>query len=436
MFGKALIAAGAALATASPALAAPDGSHAMTRINAVPARAGWFVCDAVSGPYALFAGKADAKGNSLITLLDRRTGRFDTQSYRVGRADPGAGQIYWSLSQKGREVGHVHGVNPGMIDDDGATIAPIVEVKLGAHDLQCRWLAHMRFIGLDSRRSVVVTQGPEGLVYQSFDFRKRGPVTHPDGVQVSNKPTLRIAGGSEMTGSLSGFRFVNQGYVYFIERPKHGEPAAVLVNHKGRQIGVDRLVGFTYAPPAGDPAVKLGRRDVWSGRGLDRCRQGNSATAVDDCLVATMRRTGATPAAIAFTRGMIAKDDPGYVSGWRQAGPVGIATVTFPFRANTNEGTMLVPSAGAPIMVDEYKLSAADKARPDYRAVMKRHPDAWPVAPAEVSAPKVAPGKPFVILARTRLSTCHACASVGAITVAWRFDAQGRLIGKGLVRVQ
>ena len=133
---------------AVPALASsPDGS--ITRINAVPARDGWFLCDAVDGPYALFAGKPDAKGSAVITLLDRRTGKFDTQSYLVGRPDPGAGQIHWPLGRGGVAVGEVHGVNPGMIEDDGATTSPIVEVRLDDRALSCRWLAHTRFIGLE-----------------------------------------------------------------------------------------------------------------------------------------------------------------------------------------------------------------------------------------------------------------------------------------------
>jgi hypothetical protein len=67
---------------------------------------------------------------------------------------------------------------------------------------------------------------------------------------------------------------------------------------------------------------------------------------------------------------------------------------------------------------------------------MKAHPGAWPVAPADISAAKTAPGAPVTLRARTRLATCHACAAVGAITVAYRFDAAGRFLSSGVERVE
>lgn len=422
---------------AGPVLASsPDDSA--TRINAAPARDGWFLCDAVDGPYALLAGKPDAKGAAVVTLLDRRTGRFDTQSYLVGRPDPGAGQIHWRLGRSGVAVGEVHGVNPGMIEDDGATTPPIVDVRLDTRTLSCRWLAHTRFIGLDSRRSVVVTETPQGLVYQSFDFAKRGPVVRPDGVQQSNRPTLRLLGGSEIVGTRRGFRFANADYVYFIQLPRSGEPASLVVTRDGRLVESEPLVGFTYAPPLGRAPEKLsaalGPDAVWSGAGLDVCRARGDARAVADCLVDQMRKGGASAASITFTQKQIAANDPGYVSAWKQAGPVGIATVTYPFRANTNEGTVLVPTAGDPIAVDAYELTAADKARADYRAAQAEHPDAFPVPPGAVSTAK-GPNGGVRILVTTQTAVCHACASAGTIIVGYDFDAAGHFLGAGLIAV-
>lgn len=420
------------LAAASPA-AAPAGTPdaAATRINATPARDGWFVCDAVSGNYAALVGRPDAGGASLITLLDRRTGSFDTQSYQVGPGDPGAGQIFWSLSQKGQEVGNVHGVNPGMVD--GATLPPILQLTVGKQALECRWLSNMRFIGFDSRRSFVVTEGPDGLVYQSFDFRRRGALTRPDGAQVSNVPTLRIEGGSDEDGA---FRFQNGGYDYVIAR-NGTAPGTVTVSQAGKPVQVERLVGYSWAPSPGraHSAVTLGPDAVWNGEGLNACRAKTDAAAVDACLLDAMKQGGASPAAIAFTRTTIAGNGGGYVSGWRQAGPVGIAEVTFPFRANTNIASMLVPTSGPTIMVDDYQPTTADKARPDWLAARKRHPKAFPIAPGEVSAPKTPAGEQITIRARTPTADCHACKPTGAITVVYRFDRTGKLLSQAVERV-
>jgi hypothetical protein len=416
--------------------ATPDDS--LTRINAAPVRDGWFVCDAVSGPYALFAGKVDEKGSSVVTLLDRRTGMFDTQTYQVGAPDPGAGQIHWALLRAGKPVGDVHGVNPGMIEDDGATTPTILDVKLDEKQLSCRWLAHTRFLGVDSRRSVVVTETPQGLVYQTFDFAKRGAAASPGGVQLSNKPTMRLLGGSEIVGGRGGFRFANGGYVYFVQRPRGAEAAALLVTFDGRLVVSEKLVGFTYAPPLGRAPEKvsaaLGPDAVWSGEGVDACRA-KGEDGAGECLIDLMRKAGASAGSLAFSQRLIDDDDdPGYVSAWKQAGPVGVATVTYPFRANTNSGTVLVPTAGDPIPVDTYELTAEDKARADYRAAMADHPDAVPVPPGVLSVTR-APNGGIRILVTTPTAVCHACAPAGSVVVGYDFDTGGHFLGASVVAI-
>lgn len=432
---------GLLLAGASSSAAEPDAS--ITRINAVPARDGWFVCDNVSGTTALFAGMpGGGKENgaaSVITLLDRRTGRFDTQTYQVGPGDPGAGQVHWSLSQRGKTVGFVHGVNPGMLGDGHAATTPtIMGVQIGATAIDCRWLAHTRFIGIDSRRSVAVVETPQGLVYQSFDFAKRGPVMRLDGGEQTSRPTLRIAGGSEIVGTRGGFRFANDGYVYVVQRPKANEPATVVVTKGGRVIHSETLVGFTYAPPTGAAPAKmsaaLGPEAVWSGAGLDTCRVRTGAQTVDDCLVGQMRKGGASAGSIAFTQRLIAADSPGYVSGWKQAGPVGIATVAYPFRANTNQGSWLVPASGDPIDVDAYQLTAGDKGRADYKAMIVDHPDAFPVPPGSIALDKTPAGN-LRVLVTTPTAVCHACAPAASIVVGYDFDAAGHFLFAGVVAV-
>lgn len=413
------------LAAAIPADAATPGD-AVTRIAARPARDGWFVCDALEGQTAAFMGQPDVQKHAVLTLLDRRSGRFTNRVLTIGEEDHGAGQVYWALLDNGREVGAVHGVNPGMIDDGGATIAPIMGLKLDKAELECRWLSHMRFIGLDARRGAVVTDEGGRLVYQSFDFARRGAIVNPDGVQRTTPPTLRIAGGS-MTPN--GFRFENGGYVYTIDTRGGRGPATLVVTKDGRQVGIDRLVGFSYAPrvPGSDT---LGPAAAWDGAGVEACRSAEQK--IGPCLLDRMRATGATPASLAFTEKLVARGDVGYISGWRQAGPVGIATVTYPFRANTNESYTLVPAIGDTIMLEGWEPGAADRTRPDWQGFVRAHPDASAWAPGDVSAPKVAAGAPVTIRWTMPMQTCHACAAVGDVTVGYRFDGDGRLLGSGI----
>jgi hypothetical protein len=333
--------------------------HAETasRIVAPPARDGWFVCDAVEGLLVAFVGVPDAQRQSLVTLLDRRTGRMDTQAYTVGRADPGAGNIFWSLSRSGREVGSIHGINPRMVDGS-QRLAPMRQVTIAGTTLDCRWVADMAFLGADARRSVMVTKGVDGLVYDSFDFAKRGARVEKAGAQSSNVPTLRIVGGR---ATADGYRFANGGYSYVIARNGAG-PATLTVSKGGAVVQTERLVGYEQSTGA-QAAARLGPDAVWNGEGLDGCRRNETQAALRQCVSDRMRAAGVSAAGIAFAaRGGV---DLGYVSGWRQAGPVGIAAVTYPFRANTNAGTALIPSEGDPILVDAYALTPADKARAD-----------------------------------------------------------------------
>jgi len=147
-----------------------------------------------------------------------------------------------------------------------------------------------------------------------------------------------------------------------------------------------------------------------------------------------MRKNGASAASVAFTQKLIAADNPGYVSGWRQAGRVGIATITYPFRANTNAGTWLVPVAGDPIDADAYQLTAGDKLRADYKAAMADSPDAFPVPPGTIAFDKTPAGN-LRVLVTTPTATCHACAPGASIVIGYDFDAAGHFLVAGVVAV-
>ena len=80
---------------------------------------------------------------------------------------------------------------------------------------------------------------------------------------------------------------------------------------------------------------------------------------------------------------LIKANKPGFISAWRPLGKAALATVTYPFRANTNEGTLLIGSDGAAIDVDEGSVREEDRATPAWRAFAAAHPDAMPFAPAD-----------------------------------------------------
>ncbi len=409
-----LIAALALPLSAAPALAGGPRS-ATDRM----ARASWFACDGVDGPLAASFAPRDPQGTSIVTLHDRDTHGVTASRVTVGSADPGAGQVYYPLSRGGKAVGTIHMVNPGMV---GNPVLPAVtSVDLDGHHLECRFMPDMRFLGIGEQRSVMVRGEGAALRYESFDYRTRGPATHPDGVHRSNAPSLSIPDGA---ATATGYRFTNARVAYSVDRRQ------VVARLGDRTIANDGFFAWEAAPIRATTAI--GADAVWpAGRSFTGCRGDLSNAALHDCLIGAMKAGGATPAALAFTERLASRRDFGFMTGWRQAGAVGIATITYPWRANSNEAQAIVPATGDPIFVDEYRMTAADKARGDWRRFVAAHPQAFPVTPATVA--NGATGD--TIIARYRLATCRACAALGEMTVVWRFAGDGRLIGARVERI-
>jgi hypothetical protein len=177
-------------------------------------------------------------------------------------------------------------------------------------------------------------------------------------------------------------------------------------------------------------------RAVWQERSLSACRSEQSTTAPDVCLLRTMQRSGARPQAIAAARMLIKANKAGFISAWRPLGKAALATVTYPFRANTNEGTLLIGSDGAAIDVDEDSVREEDRATPAWRAFAAAHPDSVPFAPAEFVGSTATSDGGQSVLFSTPLITCHACAEDGALLVAYTIDKAGIVRERKLLTIK
>lgn len=186
-------------------------------------------------------------------------------------------------------------------------------------------------------------------------------------------------------------------------------------------------------------ALETGRIDaraVWQERSLSACRSGQSPTAPDVCLLRTMQRSGAHPQAIAAARMLVKADKAGFISAWRPLGKAALASVTYPFRANTNEGSLLIGSDGAAIDVDEGSVREEDRATPAWRAFAAAHPDAVPFAPADFVGSTATGDGGQRLLFSTPLKSCHACAEDGALLVAYTLDQAGIVRERQLLTIK
>lgn len=163
-----------------------------------------------------------------------------------------------------------------------------------------------------------------------------------------------------------------------------------------------------------------------------------AGTAFRDCFVRGMEKAGASPPAVAFTRrlgGAILRD-------FRRIGPVDVAYVYYPFRANQNQGALLVNGAPALIDVDDQQLLAKNELEkhPAYTALAKRSNEVtlWPGERSGTGYPTVERlpdgGVQFLVGYRLR-DVCHACAILGEAQFAFIFDRAGQFLGTKLVRV-
>ena len=172
---------------------------------------------------------------------------------------------------------------------------------------------------------------------------------------------------------------------------------------------------------------------VWSGD-LNSCRQGQAA-ATRECLIKAMQAGGASADAVTAAEQLSSGGELAYVTAWHGQQGVGVATVNYPFRANTNEGTRLIDASGKRIDVDNVQLDDTLRADPGVQAMLKADPQAMPFAPAQAAGTTPLDGGGVRLLYRTPLRECHACADVGNVQIGYDFDARRNFTGQQLVPV-
>lgn len=178
----------------------------------------------------------------------------------------------------------------------------------------------------------------------------------------------------------------------------------------------------------GGPAIA--RDAVWQGN-ISGCDQQNEIPPAT-CLVDIVKLSGGTPSAQTAVRYLAATYEPGYVSGWQQQGPVGIASITWPFRANTHSGKLLIPSSGRSIDVDRPPVDVAGN--PVWKTFLSVHPDSLLFPPAEMlQAQKTGKGQRLVFA--MPIKRCHACETQAFLSIGYDFDADGRAAGSEILSI-
>jgi len=168
----------------------------------------------------------------------------------------------------------------------------------------------------------------------------------------------------------------------------------------------------------------------------------SSASGGGECFINQMAKAGASKAAVTFTRELYRQNhgDFGIMTGFQRQRPVAFAWITYPLRANTNYGLLLVN--GQPRMVNVEDLKLLDRKTMEqstqFQDVKNQFPkaDVWPgdrdgkIWPNSQAGPSG--GIQFVV-GYPLLNGCHACERVSDVIFTWNFDAAGKFLGTSFV---
>ncbi len=168
------------------------------------------------------------------------------------------------------------------------------------------------------------------------------------------------------------------------------------------------------------------------------CDKAPNPQAFIQCFVAQMSKAGASPGAVAFTQSLLQQSggDFGILTGFHAVGPVDVAFVTYPLRANTNNGILFVNGTPKIVNAEDPKLldQADMQQSPQFQNTLAQFPKAslWPGDRDGTTWPNANTnsegGKSFT-LGYPLLNGCHACEKVGTAEFNWKFGPTGNFLG-------
>jgi hypothetical protein len=190
------------------------------------------------------------------------------------------------------------------------------------------------------------------------------------------------------------------------------------------------------------PPTKFGASAAWQippqfmNRAHAVCDQ--ILTSIPECMIGQMAQAGAPADALSFTRELYKEShgEFGIMTGFQDEGPVAFAWVTYPLRANTNYGLLLLNGQPRIVNVEDLKLLDVKtmKNSSQFRNLKGQFPDVevWPgdrdgkIWPNSQAGPKG--GIQFTV-DYPLINGCHACARAGSALFNWNFDAKGKFLG-------
>jgi hypothetical protein len=189
---------------------------------------------------------------------------------------------------------------------------------------------------------------------------------------------------------------------------------------------------------------KIGAAAIWqmpdSARTniLKKCGDATQPPSFAECFMNQMAANGASPEAVSFTRELYKASggDIGIMNGFHKVGPVDIAWISYPLRANTNNGLLFVNGSPRIVNVEDMKLldQKGMEQSPQFQDTKNSFPNVgvWPGDRDGTTWPNSQAGSNGGVqftVGYPLINGCHACARAGSAMFNWNFDAQGKFQG-------
>jgi hypothetical protein len=201
------------------------------------------------------------------------------------------------------------------------------------------------------------------------------------------------------------------------------------------RIGSLLTLSLTLASAAGAQGAepKIGPGAVAVPGNVKACEEAANPAAARACLATTLRKL--QPEAARFAERLKGE---GYLREFSEQGRVDVAYVTYLFRANANDGTLLVNGTPEIVDVNDPAIYKGIDIKADklYSTLAKDGAiELWADDPGRPLVLKTAEGGQRFEF-KLALKTCRACASPGVALIAFDFGATGKFLGTRLIELQ
>lgn len=182
------------------------------------------------------------------------------------------------------------------------------------------------------------------------------------------------------------------------------------------------------APQPIKPSAQISNKSVWEGN-AETCL---TQQASSDCLINKIKESG-TPEAVKSAELLKQQGRDGYVSSFKKVESVGIATITYPFRANTNTEDLLIPTTGQ--FIDTSDIMPLLNTNKNWLNVEKKNPQAMVWFPGEFYKNRSL-GKTTELIYRYPIKACHACSTLGSVDIGYVFTHNGEYIKSEVIEIK